>query len=76
MTEHRLTEEQVTNMKQLRESGDTLIYNLGLNALQKYDLFTEWTRVNNAQNLFQQEILEKYGEGELKFSEGIFVTKV
>ena len=75
MTERRLTDEQITNMKQLRESGEKIIYNLGLNALQKYDLFTEWSRVNNSQNKFQEEILEQYGEGELKFSEGIFITK-
>ena len=75
MTERRLTEEQITNLKQLRESGDKIIYNLGINALQQLDLFTEWNRVNNLQVQFQEEILQQYGEGELKISEGVFVTK-
>jgi hypothetical protein len=75
MAQFKLTKEQLSELKQLRENGEKTIYNLGINALQKYDLFLEWTTVNNLQNKFQDTLLQQYGEGELKVSEGIFVTK-
>lgn len=73
--EHKLSETQLDSLKQVRESGDKVIYNLGLNSLQQYDLFNELGRVNNLNEQITQEILNQYGEGELKMDAGVFITK-
>ena len=73
--EHKLTDKQLETLKQVRESSDKVIYHLGLNCLQQYDLFNELSKVNMMNQEINQEILTEYGEGELKISDGIFVTK-
>ena len=73
--EHKLTETQLDNLKQIRERGDKVIYNLGMNAVQQYELYNELSKVDNLSQTASQELLTLYGEGELKPNEGIFVTK-
>ena len=73
--EHKLTEEQLANLKQIRERGNKVIYNLGMNAVQQYELYNELSKVDNLSQMASEEILALYGEGELKTNEGIFVTK-
>lgn len=78
----RFTEEEMKEIKDIREAYERLTLSLGQLYLQKRELDNSERRINtelenteNAEKLVLQKILQKYGEGTVDPDTGVFTPR-
>lgn len=78
----KFTEEEMKEIKDIRESYERLTLSLGQLYLQKRELDNSERRINtelenteNAEKVVLQKILQKYGEGTVDPDTGVFTPR-
>lgn len=78
----KFTEEEMKEIKDIRESYERLTLSLGQLYLQKRELDNSERRINtelenteNAEKVVLQKILQKYGEGAVDPDTGVFTPR-
>jgi hypothetical protein len=78
----RFTEEEMKEIKDIREAYERLTLSLGQLYLQKRELDNSERRINtelenteNAEKVVLQKILQKYGEGTVDPDTGVFTPR-
>lgn len=72
---NQLTPEELEQLTNLNKQADKIVFELGLLDFQKYSMYKELAKVDQVNEQLSQELLKKYGEGELNLKEGTFTTK-
>lgn len=72
---NQLIEEEIEQFSNLNKTADQIIFNLGLAEYEKYKLLKEFAKIEQTNDQLTQELLAKYGEGELNLQEKTFTTK-
>ena len=72
---NQLTPEELEQLTNLNKQADKIVFELGLLDFQKYNMYKELAKVDQVNEQLSQELLKKYGEGELNLKEGTFTTK-
>jgi len=84
----KITENELAEVRMIQEKFQQKLYQLGQLFLQKKQLETsvknlaeqetktweEWTNLQKMENELMDKLLQKYGEGNLDVSQGVFVS--
>lgn len=72
---YNLTEEEFEKFSNLNKTADQIIFQLGLKDFERFNLYKNLAEIEQTNREYSQELLTKYGEGELNLKEKTFTSK-